>query len=195
MLPGLIDQHGHHQAGDGEWVGRSWLAFGVTSVVEPGGMPYLSRALAETWSLGLRPGPRLFFAGPQLDGARKYFPFAAHIASDERLDWELELTRQLKQMRSGFLASILSDVAFSRDISSPYCQAWIEIGNSGGDAAAVRHRVKLVRWVRAAQWPADFTQDLLLNSWAVPGTMRTLADTVARALLLRTPARATRRQP
>lgn len=89
VLPGLIDSHGHHQAQDGEWVGRAWLAFGVTAVVEPGGLPFESRALMESWDSGQRPGPRLFFAGPQLDGSRRFFPFAAHIESDQRLEREL----------------------------------------------------------------------------------------------------------
>ena len=89
VLPGLIDSHAHHQAQDGEWVGRSWLAFGVTAVVEPGGLPFESRALMESWDSGQRPGPRLFFAGPQLDGSRRFFPFATHIESDERLEREL----------------------------------------------------------------------------------------------------------
>lgn len=89
VLPGLIDSHGHHQAQDGEWVGRAWLAFGVTAVVEPGGLPFESRALMESWDSGQRPGPRLFFAGPQLDGSRRFFPFATHIESDERLAREL----------------------------------------------------------------------------------------------------------
>ena len=89
VLPGLIDSHAHHQAQDGEWVGRAWLAFGVTAVVEPGGLPFESRELMESWDSGQRPGPRLFFAGPQLDGSRRFFPFAVHVESDERLAREL----------------------------------------------------------------------------------------------------------
>lgn len=95
VLPGLIENHAHHQAHDGEWVGRAWLAFGVTTVVEPGGLPLESRELAESWDSGARPGPRLLFAGPQLDGARRYFPFAAHVTTARRLDWELERARRL----------------------------------------------------------------------------------------------------
>jgi hypothetical protein len=44
----------------------------------------------ESWLSGKRIGPRLVFAGPQLDGARRTFYFAAHINSEERLQWELE---------------------------------------------------------------------------------------------------------
>jgi hypothetical protein len=95
VLPGLVENHAHHQAHDGEWVGRAWLAYGVTTVVEPGGLPWESRELAESWDAGRRPGPRLLFAGPQLDGARRYFPFASHVTSARRLDWELERARRL----------------------------------------------------------------------------------------------------
>ena len=87
VLPGLIDHHVHHEGHQGEWIGRAWLAWGVTSVVEPGGLPYASRALMEAWDSGRRPGPRLFFAGLQLDGERKYFPFATHIRDEQRLGW------------------------------------------------------------------------------------------------------------
>ena len=95
VMPGLIDHHGHHQPHEGEWVGRAWLAFGVTTVVEPGGFPYFAREQREAWSNGARIGPRLFFAGPQLDGARRYFPFAVHITDKRRLEWELERARRL----------------------------------------------------------------------------------------------------
>ncbi len=95
VLPGLIDNHAHHQAQDGEWVGRAWLAFGVTSVVEPGGLPYESRENHEAWAAGRRSGPRLFYAGPQLDGQQRFFPFASHITTDRRLGFEIERARVL----------------------------------------------------------------------------------------------------
>ena len=96
VLPGLIDNHAHHQAHDGEWVGKAWLAFGVTSVVEPGGLPYESRENYEAWAAGRRAGPRLFFAGPQLDGQQRFFPFASHVTTDRRLDLELERAERLQ---------------------------------------------------------------------------------------------------
>jgi imidazolonepropionase-like amidohydrolase len=37
----------------------------------------------------------LFFAGPQLDGSRRYFPFAVHITGKRRMEWELERARRL----------------------------------------------------------------------------------------------------
>jgi Tol biopolymer transport system component/imidazolonepropionase-like amidohydrolase len=95
VLPGLIDHHGHFQPHQGEWVGRAWLAFGVTTVVEPGGIPWQSRSLMETWGSGRRPGPRLVFSGPQLDGYLRSFPFASHVVTDERLELEMQRARYL----------------------------------------------------------------------------------------------------
>ena len=54
VVPGLIDHHVHFQPHQGEWVGRAWLAFGVTTVVEPGGLPFESRELMEAWSTARR---------------------------------------------------------------------------------------------------------------------------------------------
>ena len=95
VLPGLIDHHMHFQPHEGEWVGRAWLSFGVTTGVEPGGLPYQSRETREAWSTARRLGPRLVFAGPQLDGMRRHFHFAAHINSDERLGWEMQRAKEL----------------------------------------------------------------------------------------------------
>ena len=95
VMPGLIDHHAHFEGHQGGWIGRAWLAFGVTGVVEPGGLPYASRARMESWDSGRRVGPRLFFAGPQLDGERRYFPFSVHVRDDQRLDWELDRADRL----------------------------------------------------------------------------------------------------
>ncbi|MHA1159183.1 MAG: amidohydrolase, partial [Alphaproteobacteria bacterium] len=95
VVPGLVDHHVHFEPHKGEWVGRAWLGFGVTTVVEPGGLPYESREIMEAWSSGRRAGPRLVFAGPQLDGSRRHFHFATHINSDRRLAWELDRAERL----------------------------------------------------------------------------------------------------
>ena len=95
VLPGLVDHHVHFEPHKGEWVGRALLGFGVTTVVEPGGLAYESREIMEAWASGRRVGPRLVFAGPQLDGSRRHFHFAAHINSDRRLEWELDRGERL----------------------------------------------------------------------------------------------------
>ncbi len=95
VLPGLFDNHTHAQAHDGSWVGSAWLAFGITSIVEPGGLPYESREQQEAWASGRRAGPRLFIAGPQLDGDRRFFPFAVQAPGRERLAAEFGRARRL----------------------------------------------------------------------------------------------------
>jgi hypothetical protein len=90
VIPGLIDHHVHFEAHEGERTGRSFLAFGVTTVVEPGGLPYESRENMEAWASGRRAGPRLVYAGPQLDGERRTFYFGTHVRSERRLEWELQ---------------------------------------------------------------------------------------------------------
>jgi imidazolonepropionase-like amidohydrolase len=95
VLPGLIDHHVHFEPHKGEWVGRSLLAFGVTTVVEPGGLPYESREHFESWQSGKRTGPRLVFAGPQLDGERRTFHFSSHITNEQRLQRELDRADRL----------------------------------------------------------------------------------------------------
>ena len=95
VLPGLIDHHVHFEGHKGEVIGRSLLAFGITTVVEPGGLPYESRERFEAWRGGHRPGPRLVYAGPQLDGRARVFPFAAHVTNATRLQRELERADRL----------------------------------------------------------------------------------------------------
>ncbi|MEE4184411.1 MAG: amidohydrolase family protein [Gammaproteobacteria bacterium] len=89
VLPGLIDHHVHFEGHKGEIIGRRLLAFGITTVVEPGGLPYESREQFEAWRSGRRAGPRLVYAGPQLDGRAKVFPFATHVTTEQRLRREL----------------------------------------------------------------------------------------------------------
>jgi hypothetical protein len=64
-------------------------------VVEPGGEPLESVETAEAWDSGRRPGPRLHFAGPQLDGQRRYYPFAVHAPDDRRRHGEIRRDAEL----------------------------------------------------------------------------------------------------
>lgn len=95
VLPGLIDHHVHFEGHKGEIIGRRLLAFGITTVVEPGGLPYESREHWEAWRSGRRTGPRLVYAGPQLDGRAKVFPFATHVTTEERLRREAARAERL----------------------------------------------------------------------------------------------------
>jgi hypothetical protein len=96
IVPGLIDSHAHQSALAGEKQGRRWLAYGVTSVREPGGDPYDGLERKEAWASGQRLGPRLFFTGSLLTGSRVYYGQAASIRTIERLEKELDRARRLQ---------------------------------------------------------------------------------------------------
>ena len=95
VLPGLIDMHAHMNTLTGERLGRTWLAFGVTSVREPGANPYDALERREAWDSGKRLGPRLFFTGPLLEGSRSYYGQSRTITDREQLDWELQRAKIL----------------------------------------------------------------------------------------------------
>lgn len=90
IVPGLIDMHAHQSAVWGEKLGRLWLAFGVTSVREPGADPYDALERRESWDSGRRLGPRLFFAGELLDGQRVYYGQSMPLADNEQIEAQLK---------------------------------------------------------------------------------------------------------
>jgi Tol biopolymer transport system component len=95
VVPGLIDMHVHQSAVWGEKLGRLWLAFGVTSVREPGADPYDALERRESWDSGKRLGPRLFFAGELLDGDRVYYGQSSPTPSIEQIDAQVERAGRL----------------------------------------------------------------------------------------------------
>lgn len=68
VLPGLIDLHARSLLPDDGDDGRRWLAAGITTVREPVSDPADARERSEAWGSGQRPGPRLLYGGPMLDG-------------------------------------------------------------------------------------------------------------------------------
>ena len=73
IVPGLIDSHAH--AGDDENVPLSlYLAKGVTTIRNPGGNLTQLRLTRQRLLRGELVGPRLFFAGPVLDGMVPVWP-------------------------------------------------------------------------------------------------------------------------
>jgi imidazolonepropionase-like amidohydrolase len=95
VIPGLFEMHAHQGIGLGEKQGRVWLAFGVTSVREPGTEPYEALESRESWTSGKRPGPREFFCGRLFDGNRVFYSIAEGMASDSHVDLALERARRL----------------------------------------------------------------------------------------------------
>jgi hypothetical protein len=59
VIPGLIDLHAHLSSLSGERLGRTWLAYGVTTVREIAPNPLEALERAEMWASGRAPGPRL----------------------------------------------------------------------------------------------------------------------------------------
>ena len=96
VIPGLFEMHGHQSLTVGEKLGRTWLAFGITSTREPGTDPYDAVERRESWTSGQRPGPRLFFSGRLMDGRRVYYAIAEELASDSHVDLALERARLLE---------------------------------------------------------------------------------------------------
>lgn len=96
VLPGLFEMHGHQSITGGEKLGRTWLAFGITSVREPGTNPYDGAERREAWAAGQRPGPRNFFSGRLLDGNRVYYSMAEGLTSEAHLNLALQRARRLE---------------------------------------------------------------------------------------------------
>lgn len=96
VIPGLFESHAH--IGDhnhSEVQGRTWLAYGVTSVRDTGSNPYLANERREAWGSGRRDGPRTFITGHNMDGNRVYYAVAEGIASDEHLERALQRNKEL----------------------------------------------------------------------------------------------------
>ncbi|HWP45485.1 MAG TPA: amidohydrolase family protein, partial [Blastocatellia bacterium] len=91
----LFEMHAHQGISLGEKQGRVWLAFGVTSVREPGTDPYEALESRESWESGRRPGPREFFCGRVYDGSRVYYSITEGLISDSHLELALERARRL----------------------------------------------------------------------------------------------------
>ena len=88
-MPGLIDFHSHRQSDTGEQQGRSFLAWGVTTVRSPGGFPYEAVEDREAADAGIRVSPRIFSTGHLMEWQRVYYKMGVAIASDTHLGMEL----------------------------------------------------------------------------------------------------------
>jgi Tol biopolymer transport system component len=95
VMPGLIEGHGHQLKEVGLLFGRAHLAYGVTTVRSPGGVPYEALEDRESMESGKRIGPRVFMTGYLLDGWRPYYPIASTAPNEAVVDMELERARRL----------------------------------------------------------------------------------------------------
>ncbi len=95
IIPGLFEMHTHQHASAGERLGRTWLAYGITSVREPGADPYDALERKEAWASGVRAGPREFFTGGLTDGSRIYYGLANSVIHGPHMELELDRAERL----------------------------------------------------------------------------------------------------
>ena len=89
MIPGIMAGHTHQTELYGEKLGRNWLAYGVTSVRDPGTNPYKSLMRKETWESEKQSGPRMFYAGWLTGGARVYYGQSYNAINEKALRHEI----------------------------------------------------------------------------------------------------------
>lgn len=95
-IPGLIEHHSHAQKDFGAAGNRAWLAYGITTVRDPGAQLYDGIENREANEAGVRIGPRIYSGGPLLEWARVYYKMGVAVSGPAHLDRELELGRALK---------------------------------------------------------------------------------------------------
>ncbi|TGD74640.1 amidohydrolase [Mangrovimicrobium sediminis] len=97
VIPGLFESHAH--IGDhnhSESQGRAFLAYGVTSIRDPGSNPYLANERKEAWTSGRRVGPRTFITGHNIDGRRAFYAVVEAVSSDAHLERALQRAELLE---------------------------------------------------------------------------------------------------
>ena len=89
-MPGLIENHSHRQSDFGEQQGRTFLAYGITTVRNPGNLPYEAVEDREAGDAGVRVQPRIFTTGHLMEWERNYYKMGIAISSNDHLMRELE---------------------------------------------------------------------------------------------------------
>lgn len=95
LMPGLIDGHAHQGSWEGEQLGRTWLAWGITATRDPASDPYDALNRKEAQEAGRALGPRIFFTGSPFDGSRIYYGGANALQDEAQLELELERAQVL----------------------------------------------------------------------------------------------------
>lgn len=93
VMPGLVEGHSHLVMG--EALGRTWLAYGITTVRDPASEPFQMRERREAVESGVRVGPRELATGRIFDGERIYYGFNNAMTPGGQLAQELERTATL----------------------------------------------------------------------------------------------------
>lgn len=95
-LPGLIEYHAHVQKDFGAAAHRAWLAYGVTTVRDPGNQPYHGVEDREANEAGVRIGPRIYTTGYLMEWQRVFYRMGIAISGPAHLEKELERARILQ---------------------------------------------------------------------------------------------------
>ena len=95
-IPGLIEHHAHVQPDFGAAGLRAFLAYGITTVRDPGDQIYYGVEEREASEAGTRIGPRLYTTGPLLEWQRVFYKMGIAVAGPAHLERELERARALK---------------------------------------------------------------------------------------------------
>ncbi|PHQ60037.1 MAG: amidohydrolase [Sphingobium sp.] len=95
-IPGLIEYHSHIQKDFGSNLEKAWLAYGITTVRDPGTQVYDAVEDREAAEAGVRLSPRLYTGGPLLEWQRVYYKMGIAVSSPAHLERELARARALK---------------------------------------------------------------------------------------------------
>lgn len=95
-IPGLIEYHAHTQKDFGAAGMRAFLAYGITTVRDPGNQLYDGIENREAAEVGVRIGPRMFVAGPLLEWQRVFYKMGVAVSGPAHLERELGLARALR---------------------------------------------------------------------------------------------------
>ncbi len=96
VMPGLADAHAHIGYGTGEALGRTWLAYGITTIRDPASDPFAIGERRESVESGARIGPRELATGRIFDGQRIYYGFNNAMTPGAQLTAELKRAADLK---------------------------------------------------------------------------------------------------
>lgn len=132
LLPGLVDMHGHIPPSIRELCGLLFLAHGVTTVREVGDADGTTLEAREQVRYGLVPGPRLFAAGPVLDGAPPFLPTS----------WPVRDAAEAEEAVAALAQQGVDFIKVHHKLSAEAL--------AGVRAAAARHGLRLVGHVPAA---------------------------------------------
>jgi Tol biopolymer transport system component len=95
-IPGLVEYHAHIQKDFGSNLEKAWLAYGITTVRDPGTMVYDAIEDREAGEAGIRVSPRLYTASPLLEWQRVYYKMGVAVSGPAHLERELARAKALK---------------------------------------------------------------------------------------------------